>query len=139
MRIFDIAMLVFMFNLALSVVNGLGITTIGLSGNALNGNEPNSWVSQEMSNIGTIAATPTSKGIDIQALFNYLGAFYQLALLAIPRLVIIFFNSTIGVGFLLMALGVPPVLAIPLWAAVEFIYFIGFYQMFAKSSFGEYS
>ena len=141
MRIYDIVLFVFLFSLALSVVKDLNlfgnVENVGVNSPYVNGQYQYVWTQEELKNVGRIS-NATSE-VNIQAVFSWLNAFYQFALLAIPRIVIIFFNATIGVYWLIQAIGIPEPFALTLATAIYFIYIIGMYQMFSSKSFREYS
>jgi len=138
LRIYDIVLFVFLFNLSLSIVNELGITQAGVTSHAINGMDENQWVINEAENTKNIGTEPTSTGVNLQAVFSWMNAIYQYAILAVPKAISVLLNSTIGVYPLLITIGVPNIIAIPLSTAVYFIYIIGAYQMFSKTSFKDY-
>ncbi len=143
MRMYDIALFVFLFQISLSIVYNLNITNttmpVGLNSGYLDGIPIDTWARTEAEGIAPLANSPTSTAVNTQDVFSYLNAFYQFAILAIPKMASFLFNATFGLLPMMTALGMPDIIALPLTTIVYIIYVVGFYQIFSKSSMKEYS
>jgi len=138
MKIYDIVLFVFIFNLSLSIVSELGLLEAYVKPNYIQGMTYGEYVSKEMSDFKKVSEQATKQAVSPQAVFSWFNLVYYFVIVGIPKIINILFYSTVGVYPLMRIIGIPDVLALPLSSIIYFIYVIGLYQMLTKSSFKDY-
>ena len=83
---------------------------------------------------GNISTSATSSAVDSQATFSWFNAFWNGAILVIPTVANILFQSTIGVYFMMQELGFPNTIAAMLSLLVYFVYTIGVFQLWLNKN-----
>lgn len=140
MRIYDVVLFVFIFNLSLGIVANLGTVGAGASSSYVAGSTSESYINSQANSIASIGEAPTAQAVNTQNTFSWFNAAYQFVMLGISKIISIFWDSTIGIYWMLTGtLHVPIVLALPLSLLVYFIYTLGLLQLFTQRSFKEYA
>lgn len=150
MRLYDLAMFVFCFNLAISYVNGtitpaFNTTDIpynpGWMGTGFNSAETMENQSTEVKDMFTPPKEEKEDnflGIDLQAVFSWFNALYYYAVTAITKVSTFLWGATIGIKQQLTVLGVPESIADILQTMMWTVYFLGMVQYGIGRSFREY-
>lgn len=151
MRIYDIILFLFVFNLALATVKNLNIVGSGIgvnpgeictswsdAGICLSTVPATTWSERVQSKPSELSGSVTNIGISFEAVFSFLNAVYAFVFKGIPLFLDIFWSATVGVYWNMIAVGIPAALAVPLSAIVYFVYGIGLLQFMFQRSIKEY-
>ena len=137
MRAYALMLLVFIFTASLSFVTNLDIVDGGVSEVGIGGETTEDYVNARVIEMGTLSGTgvedPTTPDPD----FSWYNAFYKMIVVGIPMVVEIFFDSTFGLPFMLMAVGVPTAMAGFISIIAWVIYVVGIAQWMMGKSFKE--
>lgn len=152
MKIYDIVLFIFLFNLSLGIVNDitpyLGIdveTNPGYyclewdeSGNCVSSVGAKAWVSDESGGPSSLVRDVSDTAVNPEATFSWLNAIYAFVFKGIPAMVRIIFSATIGVLPLMLSLHIPVIVAAPISAVVYLLYTFGLYQFILDRSIKNY-
>ena len=140
MRAYALMLIVFIFTASLSFVNTMGLVTggIGEVGIGESGQSPEEYVGARVIEIGNLSDTASSTTVDTQETFSWYNAVYKIVIIGIPTVVKMFFDSTVGLPFMLMAIGVPVELAVFISLFAWVIYIIGMIQWITNRSFKQH-
>lgn len=133
MRIYDIALFVLIFNLSLSMFNQLGVFQVGVSSPYIAGKTINEWAMEKKETVGKIVEGGSSEKINPEAVLSWFNAIYKFTINAIPEFFQMIYDATIGVYPLLLTLGIPKVLALPLATITYLVYTAGLLQLFMRT------
>lgn len=134
MRIYDIALFVFIFNLSLGIMNQMNVSS--------------SYSIQPVENLNlekitsyrNSATESMSQSSNILSdAVNFITESVELVITGVPMIIGCIWDATIGFKTVLETLlGVPSILAIPLWIIVNLIYFIGIAQLITGRNIKDY-
>jgi hypothetical protein len=131
MRIYDIALFIFIFNLALGMVNEMGIVSPKYNKNPA-GNYNMIQIQADQEDL-MVKTSQQSSNIVTDAI-NFVEDSIKLVTVGVPMLLKSLWNATLGLYGLLTSFGVPSTLAMILWTVCNFVYLVGAYQMFTGRS-----
>jgi hypothetical protein len=138
MRVYDIALFIFIFQISLGIVKNIGITSAGLSGVGISGQSAEAYALQQTSQVKGLSEQGQSEGINLQAIFSWFNAAFKFVVNGIPMVINFIWDMFAGIYVILTALQAPVWFALSMQALVYLIYTVGLLQYVIGRSFREY-
>lgn len=137
-RVWDISLFLFIFNLSLGFVSGLGILNgFNYSGVEYGGVSADVFANNSLNDLGMSVNKINPETGSLPAGFSYLNAAYQFIIVGIPTLFSIIINVIAGIYLIMTTIGVPAGFAFMIQTIVWIIELIGLWQLFTGRSFRE--
>lgn len=149
MRIYDIVIFIFIFNMSLSMVSQIGLVGDKViienicaerddSGLCIRTEKVATYVNEKSGNAQNVVEDVTGSDVDSTQEQSFVNAVYAFIFMGIPMIVGMLFESTILVYPMLLNVGFPKVLALPISTIVYVIYIFGVIQLIADRSMKSY-
>jgi len=151
MRMYDIALFIFIFQLCLGLVKTMDLDAIagtGMSSDICIAKDsngvctqsvtPEEYAQMQSSNVEAMSSKMQESSISIQAVFSWFNVVFMAVVNGIPTILDFFINATVGIYLILTAMGVPTLFATAIQSMVYLVYFIGGMQYWIGRSMREY-